>query len=329
MQYRSFGTTELTVSEIGVGCSRIGGLFSSNSSAREESELLLRAMDSGINFFDTADVYSHGQSEMLVGKAASRRRSEVVIATKAGYAFSAKSRLLGRMKPLVRPVVRRLRLGRPAASAGPRGVGIQDFSPAYLVAAVDRSLRRLGTEYIDIFQLHSPPGIVVQAGEYVSALEGLRTSGKIRYFGIAVDEVSELVGIETFPSISAVEVPFNVIDQQALNILPTARTSGIGVISRSCFAAGLLTGAADALSRGPIAGNDAIAAFGAVAAKLGRSPKELALQFSLSVEGFAVTLVGMRTLAHLEENLECLSAPRLTESELTTLFSLAGGAGTG
>src|SRR4051812_7379479 len=189
MERRPFGTTGLMVSAIGVGCSRIGGVFSAGSSRRDELDLLRGAIDAGINFLDTADLYSQGQSEILVGKAIKGRRDQVVVATKGGYVVPSSSQLLSRAKPLLRPVVRTLKIKKPAAGGpGPAPVMVQDFSPHYLRGAVEASLRRLHTDYIDVYQLHSPPRAVVEAGDFVPVLEELQAQGKIRHFGIGADD---------------------------------------------------------------------------------------------------------------------------------------------
>src|SRR5215208_6572419 len=109
MRYRPFGSTDLTTSEIGFGCARIGGMFSPGSRT-DVMALLRRAFDSGVTFFDTADMYTQGESERIVGEAFRRDRSRVVIATKFGYRVPAGKRLISRVKPMVRPFVRRLGL---------------------------------------------------------------------------------------------------------------------------------------------------------------------------------------------------------------------------
>src|SRR5438132_943580 len=108
MELRRFGSTELRVSSLGVGCARIGGIFQKDPAAFVE--LLQRAVAEGINFFDTADMYSQGESEELLGRALRGQRDRVVIATKGGYVLPAQRRLLGRIKPLVRPLIRWLKI---------------------------------------------------------------------------------------------------------------------------------------------------------------------------------------------------------------------------
>jgi aryl-alcohol dehydrogenase-like predicted oxidoreductase len=297
-------------------------MFTTGSSRADEQRMLQQAIEGGINFFDTADLYSHGQSEIVVGRAIKRRRPDVVVATKGGYVLPARSRLVGHIKPLVRPIIQAIGLRRPASSSGaPRGAAAQDFTPAYLAAAVESSLRRLGTDYIDIYQLHSPARSVVEAGDFVAGLQRLQDQGKIRHFGIAVDAVADAEPFAAHSAITAIELPFSVIDQRAADgLLAEAAARRVGVISRSCFAAGLLVGdhSTDEL-REATPDWQSVLAFRATASELGRPAKELALQFNLAVDGIAVTLVGMRTPAQLAEILRCAAAPPLTDAERSTL----------
>ncbi len=314
MRQRPFGATGIVVSEVGMGCSRLGGVFSNGSSARDEIDLVRAAVDAGINFFDTSDFYSHGQSEILVGKAVRGRRGDVVLATKGGY-VPPQARLLGRIKPALRPVVRVLGLKRPTGSGGPSGGGggiPQDFTPEHLAAALEASLRRLRTDHVDIYQLHSPSRAVIEAGAYVEVLDRLKAQGKIRQYGIAADHACDLIGVTRIGSVTSVQLPFSVIDQTgAEGILPEAAAAGAGVITRSCFAAGLLVGSTppdELRERTPDWA--AILAFRDKAAEMGRAPRELALQFSLAAPTVAVTIVGMHARAHLDQIRRDAAAPR-------------------
>jgi aryl-alcohol dehydrogenase-like predicted oxidoreductase len=300
-------------------------MFANGSSRHQELALIGHALDNGINLFDTADMYSHGQSEVLVGKAVKSRRAEVVLATKGGYLRPAQS-LLGRVKPILAPVVRALKVKRPGGAAAGAGASIdQDFSPRHLVEALEASLRRLKTDYVDIYQLHSPPRSVVDAGEFVEVLEGLKRQGKIRYYGVAVDAADVAGGLDRHPTVASLQLPFSAIDQEAASsVLAQAATLGIGVIARSCFAAGLLVGDSSPeqlRERTPDA--DRILAFQAAADRLGRPRKELALHFALDTPAIAVTLVGMREPAQVDEIVRLATAPPLTSDEMATLLSLA------
>jgi aryl-alcohol dehydrogenase-like predicted oxidoreductase len=320
MRFRQFGRTELLVSEIGVGCSRLGGMFS-GTSPKEEADLLTVAMDAGINLFDTSDLYSHGQSEILLGRAVKRRRSEILIASKGGYVRPGETRLLSRAKPLLRPVVRALGLKRPASRAVSSAPIEQDFSPQHLVAGLEGSLRRLQTDYIDIYQLHSPPRDVVDAGEFIPVLDELKAQGKLRHYGIAADDASDVESFDRHPSIESLQVPFSVLDQGASGIVfPKAAAAGTGVISRSCFAAGLLVSSVpEPVLREQTADWKEIIAFRSKAEELGRSPSQLALQWNLGVAPIAVTIIGMRTHAHLAGVLRDAEAPALSSVELESL----------
>src|SRR5258706_15224783 len=110
MKARPFGNTDLRVSELGLGCARIGGIFQQDPGGFVN--LLSAARDAGINFFDTADMYSQGESEALVGRAFHRCRDRVVIASKVGYCLPAQRRLVARVKPFVRPLIKLLGIRR-------------------------------------------------------------------------------------------------------------------------------------------------------------------------------------------------------------------------
>src|SRR5260221_10126479 len=110
MKLRSFGNTDLRVSEFGLGCARIGGIFQGDSAGF--LRLLAAAADLGLNFFDTADMYSQGESEVLLGKAFRKQRSRVVIASKAGYCLPTRRRFAARVNPLLRPLIKLLKIRR-------------------------------------------------------------------------------------------------------------------------------------------------------------------------------------------------------------------------
>jgi aryl-alcohol dehydrogenase-like predicted oxidoreductase len=320
VEHRPFGTTGLLVPAIGVGCSRLGGAFSDVSSAAQ-IRLLRAAIDEGVDLFDTSDYYSQGRSEVIVGRAVKGRRDAVIIATKGGFVVAGGSRLLSRVKPLVRPVVHALGVKRRPSGGGAGGPLPQDFSAGHLRGAVDASLRRLATDHIDIYQLHSPPRSVVEGGEFVDVLDQLKAEGKILHYGIAVEHPDDAIGFEHHDGIESLQLPFSAIQQRARGaVLPAAASRGIGVIARSCFAAGLLVGSlpeAELRERTPDC--DSILAFRAVAARLGRPPKELAVQLNLGVGEIATTLLGMSRPEHLTEGLRLASAPRLTHHELEEL----------
>src|SRR5262249_39820293 len=163
---------------------RLGGFFAGEP--RRYEDLIAAAVDGGINFFDTADMYSQGESESLLGRASRGRRNQVVIATKAGWRLPARRLLAARIKPLLRPPLRRGRTLRgDTPSPSPGGDPDQDFPPRSLPPAREPTLRRLRPHHVDLFQLHSPPAATVERGEWIGALEDLRREGKLRYYGVS------------------------------------------------------------------------------------------------------------------------------------------------
>ncbi len=246
MEMREFGATGLRVSALGLGCARIGGIFQSDPKAF--LELLRAALAAGINFFDTADMYSQGESEELLGRALRGVRDRAVIATKAGYLLPARRRMLARVKPLVRPFIRLLGVRREQLPDSLRGVPTQDFSPRHLQRAIEGSLRRLRTDRIDLFQLHSPPADAIERADWLPALERLQREGKILHYGVACDTAADALVALQHPGVRSVQVTINLLDQRALDhLLPKAREKRVAVIARECLSNGLLIKDAAAL----------------------------------------------------------------------------------
>ena len=300
-----FGRTDLSVSEFGLGCARIGGFFKSGPA--EFIDLLLAAFDAGIRFFDTADIYSQGESERLLGRAFRHRRDQVVIASKAGYVLPSQRKLVARIKPVVRPAIRLLGLSRHQLPAAVRGSLTQDFSPPHLRRAVEGSLRRLRTDYIDLFQLHSPPTETVEKGDWIAVLETLKREGKIRYYGISCDSVDAALAALRLDGISSLQLTFNLLEQAAVGVLPHASQQGVGVIARECLANGLLVKEVSTLNVSAYTRSEGEAASKAAsldfyrraAAEQGCTLTQLALQFVNQLQGVSVSLIGVSSLKQL------------------------------
>ena len=213
MKERRLGKTGLRISEIGFGCWPIGG--GSYGPVRDEQSLdaLETAWDAGVNFFDTADVYGQGHAEELLRAFLKEKpRHQVVIATKAGWDFY-------------------------------HGAHKKDFSPAYLRTACEKSLKRLGVETIDLFQLHNPSLESIQRKDAVTALERLKKEGKIRFIGISVHTENEAFMVLQDLRVHAIQVIFNLLDQRmAERVFPEAEKKDVGVIIREPLASGLLSG---------------------------------------------------------------------------------------
>lgn len=327
MKYKRFGETELAVSEVGFGCARLGGIFQ-NSTKADILRTLHSALDHGITFFDTADMYCQGESEALLGKALRGRRDKVIIASKGGYCLPARRKLASRIKPLIRPLIQGIGLQRGHLPSGFRGSLTQDFSANYLRKAVDQSLKRLGTEYLDLYQLHSPPTSILEAGEFLVPLEKLKSQGKIRYYGVSCETTQDALVCLRYPGISSLQVRLSLLDQSALDeVLPRARECGIAIIARECYAGGLLARPAGALNLEEIIPDAAereskrqeIMGYQRIAENDGLSLAQLALQFVLGIDGITVTLLGMRTDQHLITNLSHLAASPLGNAVMCIL----------
>jgi aryl-alcohol dehydrogenase-like predicted oxidoreductase len=328
MQYRQLGSTSLQVSEIGFGCARIGGVF--EGSTRDDLVALLRtAFDAGITFFDTADMYTQGESEKLLGAAFARNRSHVVIASKAGYCLPSQKKAVAKIKPLLRPLIRRMGINRERIPGVLKGSLTQNFSPQYLTRCVEGSLGRLRTDYLDLFQLHSPPAEVLHSGDFLEPLAKLKRDGKIRYFGVSCETTEDARICLQYPEISSLQIRVSLLEQSACrHVLPCAVQQGIGIIARECFAGGMLAKPLADVPAEEITpdrlGQRGIVTYHAVADSLAVPLPQVSLHFVRQLTGVSVTLLGMRTREHLAENLGLLAAGQLSESQSAMLCEAAG-----
>jgi len=325
MKYNEFGKTGMRVSEIGFGGSRIGGVFADRHSSKDALNVLRKALDSGITFYDTADMYAQGESESLIGSAFRGCRDQVIIATKGGYCLPTQRNVMRRIKPLVRPIVQALGLKRAKLPAVMSGVLSQNFSPKYLTKALESSLRRLQTEYIDLYQLHSPRAPFLQSnafGEALGTLEKLKAQGKLRFYGVATEEPEDAPFCLSAPGISSVQLGFGLLDLDALDhgTLAAAEARGLGIIARGCFAGGLLKDGLDgALLKAATPKWQRILALRSLSKSMGRSVLEIAYQFCRGTPAIHVTLLGMRVESQLRENLRFVQAPLLNADEYSAL----------
>jgi aryl-alcohol dehydrogenase-like predicted oxidoreductase len=330
MDRRRFGNTDLSVSAIGLGCARIGGIFQGEQAGY--LNLLSAALDAGINFFDTSDMYSQGESETLLGKAFRGRRDKVVIASKAGYALPSQRKMIARIKPFVRPIIRMLGLKRENLSARVMGAPTQDFSPLYLRRAIEGSLRRLGTDHLDLFQLHSPPAEAILRGDWVEILEQLRREGKVRWYGISCDTANAALAALRFAGVSSLQIPMSLLEHATADqVLPRARERGTAVIARECLANGLLAKDVTNLDlkaycRSPQEADlraRQLAAYRKVAEANGCTLLQLGLEFVMRTEGVSVSLVGARSKAQLFETMKQLEGKSSVTDALRAAETIA------
>jgi aryl-alcohol dehydrogenase-like predicted oxidoreductase len=326
VRYRQFGKTGWRVSEIGFGGARIGGLLAQDGGRATSLKTLEAACDAGINFFDTADMYSQGESEILVGKALRNKRDKVFIATKGGYSLPRQKRFIQFVKPFAKPIVRALGLRRSAVPASLSGTVSQDFSPGYLKEAVEASLRRLQSDHIDLYQLHSPPREELTGSRLQDALgllARLKTEGKIREYGIALDSVYDAVHCLDMEGLASLQMPFGLMDLQALDgVFDKVSERQLGIIARGSFGGGALKQSlTEAELRASEPQWERALQIKRLAEQMQRSALEAALQFALSIERISVTILGMRTPEHVATNLQHYAAKPLSNEEKRELLA--------
>jgi aryl-alcohol dehydrogenase-like predicted oxidoreductase len=209
MKYRELGRTGWEISAVSFGAWAIGGAWGLVDDG-ESLAALHRAFELGVNFFDTADVYGDGRSERLLAQLR-RNHPDIYIATKAG---------------------RRL---NPHTSAG--------YNRKNLTAFVERSLKNLDMEAIDLLQLHCPPAEVYYMPEVFGVLDDMVTAGKIRYYGVSVEKVEEALKAIEYPNVMSVQIIFNMFRHRPAELLfDLARRQKVGIIARVPLASGMLTG---------------------------------------------------------------------------------------
>jgi aryl-alcohol dehydrogenase-like predicted oxidoreductase len=295
MEYRSFGRTGIKVSSLCLGCMMFGG----KTPAAESYDIIDRALDAGINFIDTANVYSIGRSEEVTGEALKRngKRTSLVLATKVH---------------------------------GKMGEGVNDLgnSRRHIIEQCEASLRRLQTDYIDLYQIHRPqPDIPID--ETLRALDDLVRAGKVRYIGSSTFAAWQLVeslwtskelGLHRFV---CEQPPYNLLDRRIeRELLPMARTYGFATIPWSPLAGGLLTGKYKRGDEPPEGSRfadqsnplyrrrlndriyDVIEGLQPIAEEKGATLSQFALAWCMQQPGVTSPIIGPRTLEQLEDNLK-------------------------
>jgi aryl-alcohol dehydrogenase-like predicted oxidoreductase len=219
VNYRALGRTGWKVSDISFGAWAIGGMWGPVSD-EDSIEALRTALDEGTNFIDTADVYGDGRSERLIAQVLKERSERIYVATKAG---------------------RRL---NPHLASG--------YSRANLTAFIERSLKNLQVEALDLLQLHCPPNEVYYMPEVFGILHDLVIAGKIRYYGVSVEKVEEAIKALEFPDLQCVQIIFNIFRQRPAELFfDLAQKRQVGILARVPLASGLLTGRMTATSSFP------------------------------------------------------------------------------
>jgi aryl-alcohol dehydrogenase-like predicted oxidoreductase len=210
MKHRELGRTGWKVSEVSFGAWAIGGSWGSVED-KDSLAALHAALDGGVNFFDTADVYGDGRSERLLAKLRKERKENFYIASKAG---------------------RRLPKQTP-----------EGYNRTNLTAFVERSLRNLDTDAVDLMQLHCPPTEVYYMPEVFGILDDLVKAGKLRHYGVSVEKVEEALKAIEFPGVQSVQIIFNIFRQRPAELFfNEAQKRKVGILARVPLASGMLSG---------------------------------------------------------------------------------------
>jgi aryl-alcohol dehydrogenase-like predicted oxidoreductase len=314
---RRFGQTDLTCSELGFGTWALGSTWWGEITRGEGVNLIERALELGITFFDTGDVYGSGANEEIVGKAlAGTPRDSIQISTKFGYAIEG---------------------GRQEHSQGERP---QDWSPAHARAALEASLQRLGTDHVDLYQLHNPRMDAVERDDLFEELERLRDEGKLRHYGIALGPAigwreEGLAAIERH-RISSVQTVYNVLEQDpGRDLLEAAERHGIGVLARVPTSSGLLEDKytpdttfppGDHRSHRPrewlVDGLQKVERLRFLCDEHGITMAQAALKFIFAQEAIACVLPTVTTAEELEEWAAASGAPDLGAEDLARIGEL-------
>ncbi|MEO5995410.1 MAG: aldo/keto reductase [Chitinophagaceae bacterium] len=285
MNYRQLGKSKLHVSDIGFGCMSLGKDQEANQ------HLIHSAIESGINFFDTADIYDKGFNEITLGKILKEKRHQLIIATKVGNVLK------------------------------PDGSSL-DWNPTkeHILSAIDQSLQRLQTDYIDLYQLHGGT-IADPMDETIEAFEILLQKGKIRYYGISSirpNVIREYVRRSTMVSVM---MQYGLLDRRpAESCLDLLHQNNIGVLARGSLARGLLVNkpATSFLNYTEEQVKDAAVAVGSISRQQ-RTASQTAIRFAFAHPAITSAVVGLRTAEQLEDVIRTMDSPMLNNEELEIL----------
>lgn len=289
MNYSKLGNSALSIPEIGFGCMSLG------KDHEEDARIIHQAIETGINFFDTSDLYDKGMNEIALGKALKGKRSEVIIATKVGNQWRAD------------------------------GSG-WDWNPRkeYILNAVNKSLERLQIAYIDLYQLHGGT-IEDPIDETIEAFEILKQQGKIRFYGISSIRPNVIKEYVKRSSIASVMMQYSLLDRRPEETcLQLLQENDIGVLSRGALAQGLLAGKPAKEYPGH-SKEEVVKAANAVHAISNeqRTPAQTAIRFVLQNPVITSAVVGIRTMQQLKEVSGASDAPSLTADEMQLLSKSA------
>jgi len=308
MKYRKLGKTGFNVSEISLGTWQVGGKWGEPFSNANADEIINTAIDSGINFIDTADVYNNGLSEEAIGRVLRTRSERIYVATKCGR----------QLQPHVN----------------------ESYQPDVLRKFVEASLKNMNLECLDLIQLHCPPTQVFYRPEIFEMFDTLKQEGKILHVGVSVEKVEEALKAIEFPNVCTVQIIFNMFRQRPAELFfKEAKRRDIGIIARVPLASGMLTGKFSSESKftkddhrnfnidgaafdkgETFSGIDYNKGLEAVAALKtifpGKNLAAIALKWILMFEEVSCIIPGASVPEQLLSNLKVLDLPEISEEEL-------------
>jgi len=315
MNYRKLGKTDFKISEISLGTWQVGGKWGSPFNDKTADELINTAIDNGVNFIDTADVYENGLSETAVGRVVRSRSERIYVATKCGRQIN------------------------PHVNEG--------YQPKVLQKFVEDSLKRTGLETLDLIQLHCPPNEVYYRPEIFEMFDRLKEQGKILNLGVSVEKVEEALKAIEYPNVTTVQIIFNLFRQRPAELFfKEAQKRDIGIIARVPLASGLLTGKFNTettfdpqdhrnFNRNGAA-FDKGETFSGINYELGLKAVEalkslfpgvpnlapIALQWILSFDEISCIIPGASKASHVQSNLSVYDLPELTPEKIAAMNAI-------
>ena len=317
MKYRQLPRTDLLLPEVGFGVWTVATSWWGQISSEQQADLLEKALDMGITLFDTADTYGEGYGEEVLAKVLGHHRNEIIIATKFGYDFYDPTPRVGHQE-------------RP-----------QKFDRDFVMFACEQSLRRLNTDYIDLYQIHNPRLSSLERDELFETLEQLQFDGKIRYFGVALGPdigwFEEGEASMRQRHVDSLQIIYSILEQEpARDFFPIAGEEQVGLISRVPHASEVLTGRYDeppTFDASDHRANRKAEWMKLALAKLervkflagedmGRSMSQAAIKFCLAQPCIVSVLPNFTTIDELHEYTTATEVPDLTGDELSRLDDL-------
>lgn len=299
MKKRDLGKTAIEVSEIAFGSVEIGMPYGIGVESREDMlseegaiELLNKALDSGINFFDTARMY--GNSEQIIGKAFKNRRNEIVLCTKCPHLKDNNGEL-------------------------PKGAEIDKI----IINSFNESLDALKTDFIDVLMLHQVDNEILENREIADTFLKLKREGRIKATGISTYTIEETKKAIDLGIWDVIQLPFNLMDQRQASLFEQARQKGVGIVVRSILLKGLLSDRGKNLHPALKDVEKHIEKFDVFLDRINLSLPELAIKFGLSYPEVSAVLVGLDKMAYLKQTLKAANGIYLNEEELERVIDLS------